>query len=100
MSAVRIALPAHLRTLAGVGAEVRVAVPAAPTIADALDALEAAHPALAGTIRDHATGARRAHLRYMADGADLTHAPADARLPDAVARGEEPFRIVGAISGG
>jgi molybdopterin synthase sulfur carrier subunit len=97
---VRVALPAHLRTLAGTGAEVRLRVPDAPTIADALDALEAAHPALAGTVRDGATGARRAYLRYMAAGEDLTHAPPDASLPAAVARGEEPFRVVGAISGG
>lgn len=100
MIEVRVALPAHLRTLAGVGAEVRVRVPDAPTIADALDALEAAHPALAGTVRDQGSGARRAHLRYMAAGADLTHEPPDAPLPAAVALGEEPFRIVGAISGG
>lgn len=100
MTEVRVTLPAHLRTLAGVGAEVRVRVPDAPTIADALDALEAAHPELAGTIRDRATGARRAYMRYMAAGADLTHEPPQAALPDAVVRGEEPFRVVGAISGG
>lgn len=100
MTEVRVALPAHLRTLAGTGAEVRVRVPERPTIADALEALEAAHPELAGTVRDHATGARRPYLRFMAAGRDLTHEPTSAPLPDAVARGEEPFRVVGAISGG
>jgi hypothetical protein len=31
---------------------------------------------------------------------DLSHRPADAPLPDAVASGAEPFLIVGAIAGG
>ncbi len=100
MRTVRVALPAHLRTLAGVGAEVRVRVPDAPTIRDALEALEAAHPGLAGTVRDPLSGARRAHLRFAADGVNLTHAPLDAPLPAAVAHGRAPLRVVGAISGG
>lgn len=100
MSVVRVALPAHLRTLAGVGTEVRLDVPERPTIRDALDALESAHPELRGTVRLHGSGARRPHLRFAADGADLTHEPLDAPLPVAVARGEAPFRVVGAISGG
>jgi sulfur-carrier protein len=100
VSAVRVALPSHLRTLAGVGAEVEVQVPETPTIADVLDALEEAHPALRGTIRDHDGGRRRAFIRYFAGGDDLTHEPADRPLPEAVATGGEPFRVVGAISGG
>jgi hypothetical protein len=36
----------------------------------------------------------------MACGRDLSHEPADAPLPAAVAAGEEPLRVVGAISGG
>ena len=100
MSEVRIALPSHLRALAGTGAEVRVRVPDAPTIADALDALERDHPALRGTIRDRADGARRPYMRYLACGEDLSHRPAAAALPEPVARGAEPLRVVGAIAGG
>ena len=100
MSWVRVALPAHLRSLAGTGAEVRVEVAGPPTIGSLLDALEAAHPALAGTIRAHAGGPRRAYIRYHARGQDLSFASDDDPLPDAVARGEEPFSVVGAIAGG
>ena len=100
MTTVLIALPPHLRTLAGVGSEVRVDVPAAPTIADALDTLEAAFPMLRGTIRDHASGQRRAFLRYFASGDDLSHEPASAPLPQPVAQGAEAFRVIAAIAGG
>jgi hypothetical protein len=100
VTTVRVALPSHLRTLAGVGAEVAVEVPDAPTIADALDALETAHPALHGTIRDQRTGVRRPYVRYMACGRDLSHERDDAALPGPVVAGEEPFTVIGAISGG
>ncbi|MDX6555094.1 MAG: sulfur-carrier protein [Miltoncostaeaceae bacterium] len=100
MSSVRVALPAHLRSLAGIGSEVVVEVAGAPTIGSLLDALEAAHPALAGTIRAHAAGPRRAYMRYHACGEDLSFAPDDAPLPEAVARGEAPFTVIGAIAGG
>jgi hypothetical protein len=100
VTSVRVALPSHLRTLAGVGAEVRVDVPGAPTITSVLDALEAEHPQLAGTIRDRTTKKRRPFMRYMACGEDLSHEPPDRPLPDAVARGEEALRLVGAIAGG
>ena len=65
-----------------------------------LDALEARYPALRGTIRDHATRARRPFVRFFACGRDLSHEPADAPLPDEVAEGTEPFLVVGAIAGG
>ena len=97
---VRVALPTHLRTLSGAGSEVRVEVADAATIADLLEALEAAHPELRGTIRDRATGARRPFMRYLACGRDLSHEPADGPLPDAVASGGEVFRVIGAIAGG
>ncbi len=100
MIEIRIALPSHLRTLAGTGAEVRLSVPDAPTVADALDALERAHPALRGTVRDREGGARRPYMRYLACGEDLSHEPPSTALPDAVARGAEPLRVVGAIAGG
>lgn len=98
---VRVALPSHLRTLAGVGAEVTVEVPdEAPTVADALDALEGAHPALRGTIRDQRTGIRRPYMRYLACGADLSHEGPGCPLPGPVVAGDEPFTVIGAISGG
>jgi hypothetical protein len=65
-----------------------------------LDALEARHPVLRGAIRDHGTLKRRPYLRFFACEEDLSHEPPDARLPDAVASGSEPFLIVGAIAGG
>jgi sulfur-carrier protein len=100
VSAVRVVLPSHLRTLAGTGAEVVVEVPGDPTIAALLDALERAHPQLGGTVRDRRTGVRRAYMRYFACGRDLSHEPPGTPLPDAVVSGAEPFAVVGAIAGG
>ncbi len=100
MSVVRVALPAHLRTLAGVGPETRVELEGEPTIAALLDALEAAHPALRGTIRDRASAARRPYMRYFAAGRDLSHEAPGARLPAGVVGGQDPFQVVGAIAGG
>ena len=99
---IRVVLPAHLRTLAGVGGEVRLelASGAAPTAAAVLDELEARFPTLRGTIRDHATHRRRPFLRFYACGEDLSHEPADEPLPDAVQDGREPFLVVGAMAGG
>ncbi len=97
---VRVALPHHLRVLAGSGPEVTVQVSGEVTVHAVLDALEAAHPELRGTIRDHGTGARRAYLRYFACGEDLSHRSAADRLPEEVRRGEEPLTVLGAISGG
>ncbi len=97
---IRVVLPAHLRDLARTGEEVLLEV--APPVSQraVLDALEAAHPALAGTLRDHATGKRRALVRFFACGRDLSHEPPDAPLPEAVASGAEPYLVVGAIAGG
>ncbi|HMK08501.1 MAG TPA: MoaD/ThiS family protein [Anaerolineales bacterium] len=97
---IRVILPYHLRALAGVGKEVGLDVEGPVTAGSVLDALEAAHPMLRGTIRDHSTGARRPMLRYFAAGEDLSFEAADAPLPDDVAEGREPFRVVGAIAGG
>jgi len=97
---IRVALPTHLRTLARVGDEVAVAIEGRATRASVLDALEAAYPVLRGTIRDHVTRERRPFLRFFACEQDLTHEPPDAPLPDAVARGAEPFLVVGAMAGG
>jgi len=99
---IRVVLPYHLRNLARVGAEVEVelADPDRATTQAVLDALEARYPVLRGTIRDHATRERRAFLRYFACGEDISFAPVDAALPAAVASGDEPFMVVGAIAGG
>jgi hypothetical protein len=97
---IRVVLPHHLRTLAGVDGEVRLDVDGAPTQRAVLDALEATYPVLRGTIRDHGTAKRRDFIRFFACGQDLTLEPVDEPLPDAVASGEEPFRVVGAMAGG
>lgn len=97
---IRVALPAHLRTLARVDGEVQLRVEGQATQRAVLDALEARYPMLRGTIRDHGTGRRRAFVRYFACEQDLSHDPPDAPLPDPVANGAEPFLVVGAIAGG
>ncbi len=97
---IRVELPAHLRTLAGVDGEVQVHVPGAITQRAVLDALEATYPVLRGTIRDHGTLARRPFLRFFACEQDLSHEGPDAPLPAAVGAGREPFLIVGALAGG
>ena len=63
-------------------------------------ALEVDYPMLRGTIRDYATSERRPMLRFFALGEDFSHEPQDVPLPEAIASGAEPFRIVGAIAGG
>ena len=97
---IRVVLPAHLRTLAGVGGEVALGAPCEATQRAVLDALEAAYPVLRGTIRDRATRRRRPFVRFFACGRDLSHEPEDDPLPEAVASGREPFLVVGAIAGG
>ena len=97
---IRVLLPQPLRTLARVEGEVVLPVAGAVTRRSVLDALEEAYPALRGTIRDHATRARRPYVRFFACEQDLSHEPADAPLPEAVATGAEPFLVVGAIAGG
>ncbi len=97
---IRVAIPFHLRTLAGIDGEVHLDVDGPATQAAVLDALEAKYPMLRGTIRDHTTGKRRAFLRFFACERDLSNEPPDAPLPEPVAKGEEPLLIVGAIAGG
>ena len=97
---IRVVLPAHLRTLAHVSGEVRLDVDGRATQSTVLDALEALHPVLRGTIRDQVTGRRRPFVRFFACEEDLSHDPPDTPLPEAVAAGTEPLYIVGAIAGG
>jgi hypothetical protein len=97
---IRVVLPHHLRTLARVDGEVTLAVEAPVTQCAILDALEARYPMLRGTIRDHATLRRRPLVRFFVLAEDVSHDSPHAPLPDAVASGAEPFRVVGAIAGG
>jgi sulfur-carrier protein len=97
---IRVVLPQHLRTLAAVDGEVSLDVREPPTQRTVLDALEASYPALRGTIRDHATSKRRDFIRFFACGQDITLDSPDDALPDEVASGAEPFRVVGAMAGG
>lgn len=97
---IRVVLPAHLRTLARVNGELKLDVEGPPTQRAVLEALEAAHPALRGTIRDQVTHKRRPFVRFFACERDLSHESPDALLPDAVATGAEPFLVVGAMAGG
>ena len=97
---IRVVLPHHLRNLARVGDELQLEVGSPATLGAVLDALEARHPALRGTIRDHVTLQRRPFVRFFACKEDLSHEPPDTPLPDAVVTGTEPFLIVGAMAGG
>ena len=98
---IRVILPQHLRTLAGVpDRELQLDVPSPVTQRSILTALEARFPMLRGTIRDHVTHKRRAFLRFFACEEDLSHDDPDTPLPDAVTSGKEPFFIIGAIAGG
>ena len=97
---IRVVLPAHLRTIAHVNGEVTLDVEGEITQRSVLDALEAGYPMLRGTIRDQATHKRRAFVRFFACEEDLSHEPPDALLPQQVAKGTEPFMVVGAMAGG
>lgn len=97
---VRVALPHHLRTLAGTGPEVRIEVPGPVTQALLLDALEARFPVLTGTLRDATTKKRRPYVRFFACAEDHSHDDPAAPLPPAVASGSEPFVVLGALAGG
>jgi hypothetical protein len=97
---VRVVLPAHLKNLAKVTGEIRLAVDGPTTQRNVLDALEARHPVLRGTIRDPRSGRRRPFVRFFACERDLSHESPDAPLPDEVAAGSEPFLVVGAMAGG
>jgi molybdopterin synthase sulfur carrier subunit len=97
---IRVVLPQHLRTLVGADGEVRIDTQERPTQRTVLDALEASYPVLRGTIREHGTKKRRDFIRFFACGRDLSLEPADDPLPDEVASGAEPFRVVGAMAGG
>ena len=97
---IRVVLPSNLQTLAGVGKVVEVQVSGPATQRAILDALEANHPALLGTVRDAVTKKRRPMIRFFACEEDLSDQSPDVPVPDEVATGKEPFLIIGAIAGG
>lgn len=97
---IRVVLPAHLRNLAQVDGEVKLAIDGEITQRSVLDAVESRYPMLQGTMRDHVTKQRRPFVRFFACEQDLSHEAPDAALPQEVAEGREPFLVVGAIAGG
>jgi hypothetical protein len=97
---IRVVLPFHLRNLAQVGPEVELALDGPVTQRTVLDALEQRYPMLKGTIRDHGTLKRRPLLRFFACSQDVSFQAPDESLPEAVAKGAEPFLIIGSIAGG
>ena len=97
---IRVVLPAHLRTLAGLDGEVAVEVDGTATQRSVLDAVESRYPMLRGTIRDQATQQRRPFVRFFACEQDLSHSSPDDPLPEAVRSGTQPFLVVGAMAGG
>jgi hypothetical protein len=97
---VRVVIPFHLRVLAKATGEIELDVEEPVTQRSVLDALEARYPMLCGTIRDHVTKKRRAFLRLYACEQDLSNEDLDAPLPEAVANGDEPYLVIGAIAGG
>lgn len=97
---VRVVLPAPLRSMTGLDRETRVAVTGPVTQRSVLDALEADHPELCGTIRSRSDARRRPFIRFFACERDLSHDDPDEALPPAVLAGSEPFIVLGAMAGG
>jgi sulfur-carrier protein len=97
---IRVRLPAPLRELAQLPAEVGLEIEGVVTQRSVLDALEHCYPVLGGAVRDRATGKRRPFVRFFACEHDLSNAPPDEPLPTAVCDGREPFVVLGAIAGG
>ena len=97
---IRVILPVHLQRLANAEREIQLQVEGAVTPQAILDALEQRYPMLNGTMRDQLTHERRAFIRFFACGEDYSLEAPDVLLPEAVAQGVQPFRIVGAMAGG
>jgi hypothetical protein len=97
---IRVMLPTHLRTLAHAEREVQLEIAGPVTQSSVLEALETRYPMLRGTMRDQLTHKRRPFVRFFACQEDLSHESPDAPLPELVARGAEPFLVIGAMAGG
>ena len=97
---IRVALPYHLRNLAGAQGVVDLLVDGAVTQNSILDALEVKYPVLRGTIRDTHTHKRREFIRFFTCGQDISLWDPDEPLPGCVAQGDDVFRVIGAMAGG
>ena len=97
---IRVVLPFHLRNLARVDGDLHLEVEGPVTVTAIIDAVEMAHPELRGTIREHGTYKRRPRVRFYVEKADISHQSPDIPLPDSIVSGDEPFIVIGAISGG
>jgi molybdopterin synthase sulfur carrier subunit len=97
---IRVLLPMQLCTLARVEREIDLQVDGPVSVASVLDAVEMRYPMLRGTIRDQRTLQRRPFIRFFAGSQDLSLEPPTQPLPDEVARGDLPLRVVGAMAGG
>ena len=97
---IRVVLPYHLRNLTHTHDEVQLDLEGTVTVAAVLNGLEQRYPVLRGAIRDHVTLTRRPFLRFFACGRDWSLESPDVPLPEAVAKGEKPFLVVGALAGG
>jgi hypothetical protein len=100
MPSIRVILPYHLTVLARCEREIALDVVQPVSIKRILDAIESRYPMLEGTVREHGSLKRRPLVRFYACEEDLSHDSPETPLPDAVASGEEPFIILGAIAGG
>ena len=97
---IRVVLPMQLCDLAKVNREVELEVEGTASISTVMDALEARHPMLRGTIRNQLTLQRRPFIRFFACGEDLSQDPPTEPLPEEVITGKEPLRVIGAMAGG
>lgn len=97
---IRVTLPAQLCSLANVGRQVELEIEGPATVSTVLNALEVSYPMLRGTIRDQVTLERRPFIRYFVCGEDLSQEPTTDPLPEEIASGKEPLRVVGAMAGG
>lgn len=97
---IRVQIPYHLQTLAHAQPEVTLDVPPPVTPLAIIRTLEARYPTLRGAIIEHGTNKRRPLIRFFACKQDVSHDSMDQPLAHAIASGEEPFIILGAIAGG
>jgi len=97
---IRVALPAHLKTLVRENHEIQLDVVGVVSQRSVVDALEDRYPVLLGTIRDPNTKQRRPFIRFFACEEDISHDDPEAPLPNEITSGSEPFFVIGAMAGG
>jgi sulfur-carrier protein len=97
---IRIILPSQLCHLANVDREIALQVERPVTLSVVLDTIELHYPMLRGTLRDQITRQRRPFIRFFACGEDISQESPSIELPDDIATGKEPLRVVGAMAGG